>query len=57
MSKWDLELPKKELQDALEKTQGNIVEVNLQDLHTVQHQPQRLTQWTQMAFELAEQYA
>ena len=57
MSSWDLEIPKQELKKALEKTRGNVVEVNLQDLHTVQNQPQRLTEWAEMAFDLAEQYA
>lgn len=54
---WDLELTRQELKEALVKTRENVVEVNLQDLHTVQNQPQRLTEWAQMALDLAEQYA
>lgn len=57
MGMWDLDIAKRELEDALVKTRGNVVEINLQDLHTVQNQPERLTQWTSMAYELAERYA
>ena len=57
MGVWDLDIAKRELEDALKKTRKNVVEINLQDLHTVQNQPERLTEWTQMAYELAERYA
>ena len=50
-------LARRELRDAFEKTRGNVLEVNFQDLHTVQNEPQRLTEWTQIAMELAEKYA
>ena len=57
MAEWDLGIARRELEDALEKTRQNVVEINLQDLHTVRNQPERLTQWTEMAFDLAERYA
>ena len=55
--KWDLALARKQLRDAFEKTRENIVEVNLQDLHTVQKEPHRLTEWAEMAIQLAKEYA
>lgn len=54
---WDLDLARQQLRDAFEKTRDNIVEVNLQDLHTVHNEPHRLTEWTEMAMQLAEEYA
>ena len=54
---WDLDLARRDLRDAFEKTRDNVLEVNLQDLHTVQNQPHRLTEWTAMALQLAEEYA
>ena len=57
MESWHPELARAEMRDAFEKTRENIVEVNLQDLHTVRYEPHRLTEWTQMALQLAEEYA
>jgi hypothetical protein len=57
MESWHPDLAREELRDAFEKTRENIVEVNLQDLHTVRYEPHRLTEWNQMALELAEEYA
>jgi hypothetical protein len=54
---WDLDLARDQLRDAFEKTRENIMEVNLQDLHTVQNEPHRLTEWAEMAMQLAEEYA
>ncbi len=56
MESWHPDLARSELRDAFEKTRENIVEVNLQDLHTVRYEPHRLTEWTQMALQLAEEY-
>ncbi len=39
------------------KPRRNVVEVNLQDIHTVRGDPHRLTEWTQMAMDLSETYA
>ena len=57
MEGWDPELARAELRDAFEKTRDNVVEVNLQDLHTVRREPHRLAEWTRIAVELAEEYA
>jgi hypothetical protein len=57
MHSWDPDLARRELRDAFEKTRENILEVNLQDLHTVRDEPHRLTEWTQIALQLAEEYA
>ena len=57
MQEWDPELARAELKDAFEKTKENILEVNFQDLHTVKNEPWRLTEWTEIAFQLAEEYA
>ena len=57
MHRWDPDLAREELRDAFEKTRDNVVEVNLQDLHTVRNEPRRLTAWTEMAMQLAEEYA
>jgi hypothetical protein len=57
MEDWYPDLARTDLRNAFEKTRNNIVEVNLQDLHTVRKQPHRLTEWTRMAMELSEQYA
>jgi hypothetical protein len=57
MTRWDPELACARLRDAFEKTRENVLEVNLQDLHTVRNEPHRLTEWTKMALQLAEEYA
>ncbi len=57
MHVWEPELARSELRDAFEKTRDNILEVNFQDLHTVRDEPYRLTEWTQIAMQLAEEYA
>ena len=56
MHTWDPDLAREDLRDALAKTRDNAVEVNLQDLHTVHGEPHRLTEWTEMAMQLAEEY-
>ncbi len=57
MERWHPELARSELRHAFEQTRENIVEVNFQDLHTVRNEPHRLTEWTQIALQLAEEYA
>ena len=54
---WEPELARQELRDMFERTRDNVLEVNLQDLHTVHGEPRRLTEWTEMALQLAEEYA
>ena len=57
MDSWHPDLARQQLEDALKKTRRNVVEVNLQDIHTVRGDPHRLTEWTQMAMDLSETYA
>ncbi len=57
MHTWDLQMARQQLAEVLRKTRDNYVEVVLQDLHTLHGEPHRLTEWTQMAQELAEEYA
>jgi len=57
MESWHVDLARARLREALAKTRHNVVEVNLQDLHTVRNEPHRLTEWARMAMELAEEYA
>ena len=57
MHTWDQGLARHQLAEVLRKTRENVVEVVLQDLHTLHGQPQRLTEWTLMAQELAAEYA
>jgi len=57
MEGWHPELAEAEMREAFEKTRENVVEVNLQDLHTLRGEPERLTEWTRMAMRLAREYA
>jgi len=57
METWDLELARRQLRDALEKTRGCVVEVIMKDLHTCRKQPRRMWEWVDMAMQLAEEYA
>lgn len=57
MEQWHPDLVRQTLRDAFEKTRHNVVEVNLQDLHTVRGEPHRLDEWSRIARELAESYA
>ena len=57
MFSWDPDLAREQLREAFEKTRNNVLEVNLQDLHTVQNEARRLTEWTEIALQLAEEYA
>ena len=41
---------------ALDATRGCVIEMILKDTHTCQNQPQRFTQWTDIAQELAASY-
>jgi len=57
MERWYPELAEQQLRDAFEKTRDNVVEVNLQDIHTVRNEPHRLTEWTRIAMGLAKEYS
>ncbi len=57
MEQWHPDLAEQQLREAFEKTRDNVVEVNLQDLHTVRGEPHRLDEWSRIARQLAEEYA
>ncbi|MBN2450209.1 MAG: hypothetical protein JXR77_07460 [Lentisphaeria bacterium] len=57
MERWHPELARRELEDAFRKTRHSVLEVNLQDLHTVRNEPRRLDEWSAIALDLAETYA
>ena len=57
MERWHPGLARKQLREAFEKTRENVIEVNLQDLHTVRNEPHRLVEWTRIALELSEEFA
>lgn len=44
------------IRHTLEVTRGCVVEMILKDTHTCENHPERFTQWTQIARELAEEY-
>ena len=54
---WDLPRAKADLQAALSKMEGCCVEIIAKDLSTVQRQPHRLWEWSEMAAEVTEEFA
>jgi hypothetical protein len=54
---WFPELAREQIRDALEKTRDRVVEIVMKDLHTCRGEPHRIAEWTQIAVELAEEYA
>ena len=54
--KWDLDLARRQLADAMDKARGCCVEIILKDVQTLRNEPRRLSQWTDMAMRLAEEY-
>jgi hypothetical protein len=54
---WCPELAREQIRDALEKSKGCVVEIVMKDLHTCRREPHRIWEWTQIASELAEEYA
>ena len=56
MESWHPDLAESQLREVFEKTRDNIVEVNLQDLHTVRGEPHRLAEWTSIAMRLSEEF-
>lgn len=54
---WQPEVVRKGLREFYEMTRGCVVEVIMKDLHTCRNEPRRMWEWTQMAKQLAEEYA
>jgi hypothetical protein len=57
MDTWDVDLARRQLRDALEKTRGCIVEVVMIAVYTCRNEPRRLWEWVDMAMEMAQEYA
>jgi hypothetical protein len=57
MEKWDVNLARRKLREALDATRGCVVEVIMKDLHTCRRQPHRMWEWVDMAMKLAQEYA
>jgi hypothetical protein len=57
METWNVDLARKILKDALDKSRGCIVEVIMKDLHNCRKEPWRMWEWVKMAKQLAEEYA
>lgn len=57
MEKWDGDLARKILKDALDKSKDCVVEVIMKDLHSCRKEPWRMWEWVKMAKQLAEEYA
>jgi hypothetical protein len=43
--------------DALAACEGKHVDITLKDVETVEHQPERLHEWTRIVRELCDRYA
>jgi len=54
---WDPHAVRAGLRAVLEKTRGCAVEIIMKDLHTCRNQPHRMWDWTQIAQEVAEEFA
>jgi len=57
METWNVDLARKILKDALDKSRGCVVEVIMKDLHNCRKEPWRMWEWVKMAKQLAEEYA
>jgi hypothetical protein len=53
---WDIDAARAELDDMLERTRGNVVEIIMKDITTCRHEPHRIWQWCDMAVQVAENY-
>ncbi|MBT3374130.1 MAG: hypothetical protein HN742_28435 [Lentisphaerae bacterium] len=56
--RWDPELVRKDIREKLQMASagGCVMEIHLKDISTVRYEPQRLTEWNQIAQECAEEY-
>jgi len=54
---WNPGMAKRNLEEVLEKTRGCTVEIIMKDISTVNYEPQRIWEWSEIAMETAEKYA
>ena len=55
--RWDPDHVRRVIGEFLEKTRGCVVEMVMKDTHTCRNEPHRMWEWTQIARELAEDFA
>jgi len=55
--RWDPDVARRQVREALEKTRGCVVEVVMKDVSTCRDEPQRLREWTQIVMEEVEAFA
>ena len=55
--RWRPQVAREELQQTLDLTRGNVVEVILKDVSTVRDDPRRLWEWADLAMDLVREYA
>ncbi|MHC4561445.1 MAG: hypothetical protein ACYS8X_01585 [Planctomycetota bacterium] len=53
---WDIDAARDQLREVFELTRDCVIEVTMKDLHDVHGQPHRITEWVEMAKQLAEEY-
>ena len=54
--RWDPDVARRQVREALEKTRGCVVEVVMKDVSTCRDEPQRLCEWTQIVMEEVEAF-
>lgn len=54
---WDPQLARRALRDDLDRCRGCRVEIIMKDITTVRNEPHRLWQWSEIAMQLAEEFA
>ena len=54
---WDVDYARDQLRDVFEKTKDCCIEVIMKDLHSVRGDVTRMWEWTEMAMDLAQEYA
>jgi len=55
-NKWAKESAKKQIEEVLDVTKGEKLEIILKDISTVRHEPRRLWEWTEMVMDMVRRY-
>jgi hypothetical protein len=55
--KWDADRLRKDLADNLKVLKGNVVEIIMKDISSLEYEPQRLWEWARIAVEESEKIA
>ena len=54
---WDPSYTRRHLREVLRKTKGCVTEIIMKDTHTCRNQPQRMSEWAEIAKQVAEEFA